>query len=137
MEPSATPPPTESITSPSGVPSSISLTPGLTTSPTTVHTCVPGDSSVPIERNQSAPRRRIVGTTAMASDVQRQYFEHPNAFVWNHDMDQIQQAGLNMLRSGWWSGWDDLVDNGVATEKTLRTEESTRPNSSRMRPSLI
>ena len=48
----------------------------------------------------------IVGTTTMASDVQRQYFEHPNAFVWNRDMDQIQQAGLNMLRGGWWTGWE-------------------------------
>jgi hypothetical protein len=66
----------------------------------------------------------IVGTTMMASDVQRQYFEHPNAFVWNRDMDQIQQAGLNMLRGGWWSGWDKITENGIPTEKSLRALEA-------------
>jgi hypothetical protein len=66
----------------------------------------------------------IVGTTTMASDVQRQYFEHPNAFVWNRDMDQIQQAGLNMLRGGWWTGWDKITESGIPTEKSLRALEA-------------
>jgi len=66
----------------------------------------------------------IVGTTTMASDVQRQYFEHPNAFVWNRDMDEIQRAGLNMLRGGWWTGWDKITENGVPTEKSFRALEA-------------
>jgi len=66
----------------------------------------------------------VVGTTQMASDVQRRYFEHPNVFVWNHDMDQIQRAGLNMLRAGWWTGWENITENGIPTEKSLRALEA-------------
>src|SRR3954468_24237292 len=62
VRPGATPPPTVSMTSPSGVPSSTSATPGLTTSPVTVHTTLPGDSGVPIDRCQSAPCSMIHGT---------------------------------------------------------------------------
>jgi hypothetical protein len=67
----------------------------------------------------------VVGTTYMSSDVQRLYFEHPNVYVWNRDLDQIHRAGLNMIRSGWWTGWDKLCDeNGVPYERTLRTMEA-------------
>lgn len=66
----------------------------------------------------------IVGTTYMASDVQREFFDYPNPYVWDRDMDQISGAGLNMLRTGWWWGWSRLADDGVATEKTLRTLEA-------------
>lgn len=66
----------------------------------------------------------VVGTTYMASDAQRLFFSEPNPYVWDCDMEQIAGAGLNMLRTGWWSGWDDLVGNGVATEHSLRTMEA-------------
>lgn len=66
----------------------------------------------------------IVGTTYMATDVQREFFDDPNPYVWDRDMDQISSAGLNMLRTGWWWGWSRLADDGVATEKTLRTLEA-------------
>ena len=66
----------------------------------------------------------IVGTTYMASDVQRQYFEYPNPYVWDRDMEQIAGAGLNMLRTGWWTGWDRMTENGDATEKSLRALEA-------------
>ena len=67
----------------------------------------------------------VVGTTYMSSDVQRLYFEHPNVYVWNRDLAQIHSAGLNMLRTGWWTGWDKLCDeNGQPYEKTLRTMEA-------------
>ncbi len=67
----------------------------------------------------------VVGTTYMSSEVQRLYFEHPNAFVWNQDLEQIRQAGLNMIRTGWWTGWDKLCDeNGKPYERTLRTLEA-------------
>ena len=62
VRPCATPLPTASMTARSGVPSSTSPTSGATTSPTTVATIVPGDSAVPIERNQSAPSARMCGT---------------------------------------------------------------------------
>ena len=67
----------------------------------------------------------VVGTTYMSSEVQRLYFDHPNVYVWDRDMAQIQSAGLNMLRTGWWTGWDKFCDeNGQPYERTLRTLEA-------------
>ena len=67
----------------------------------------------------------VVGTTYMSSEVQRLYFEHPNAYVWDQDLAQIHSAGLNMIRSGWWTGWDKFFDeNGQPYERTLRTMEA-------------
>jgi len=67
----------------------------------------------------------VVGTTYMSSEVQRLYFEHPNAYVWDQDLAQIQSAGLNMIRSGWWTGWDKFCDeNGQPYDRSLRTLEA-------------
>ena len=67
----------------------------------------------------------VVGTTYMSSDVQRLYFEHPNVYTWNQDLRQIHDAGLNMIRTGWWSGWDKFFDeDGQPYERTLRTMEA-------------
>jgi hypothetical protein len=67
----------------------------------------------------------VVGTTYMSSEVQRLYFEHPNVFVWNQDLGQIHDAGLNMIRTGWWTGWDKFCDeDGQPYERTLRTLEA-------------
>ena len=67
----------------------------------------------------------VVGTTYMSSEVQRLYFDHPNVYIWNRDMAQIRQAGLNMLRTGWWTGWDKICDEtGRPYERTLRTLEA-------------
>ena len=53
------------------------------------------------------------------------YFEHPNVYVWNQDLAQIHDAGLNMIRTGWWTGWDKFCDeNGQPYERTLRTLEA-------------
>jgi hypothetical protein len=67
----------------------------------------------------------VIGTTYMSSEVQRLYFDHPNVYVWNQDLAQIQGAGLNMIRTGWWTGWDKFCDeNGQPYERTLRTLEA-------------
>jgi len=67
----------------------------------------------------------VMGTTYMSSEVQRLYFEHPNVYVWDRDLEQIHAAGLNMIRTGWWTGWDKLCDeNGQPYERTLRTMEA-------------
>ena len=67
----------------------------------------------------------VVGTTYMSSEVQRLFFDHPNVYVWNQDLSQIHDAGLNMIRTGWWSGWDKFFDeNGQPYERTLRTLEA-------------
>jgi hypothetical protein len=67
----------------------------------------------------------VVGTTYMASDVQRQFFIRPNPWLWNRDMSEIHAAGLNTLRTGWWTGWDQLMkQSGVVREEALRTMEA-------------
>jgi hypothetical protein len=67
----------------------------------------------------------VIGTTYMSSEVQRLYFDHPNVYIWDRDLRQIHDAGLNMIRTGWWSGWDKFCDeNGVPYERTLRTLEA-------------
>jgi hypothetical protein len=67
----------------------------------------------------------VVGTTYMSSEVQRLFFDHPNAYIWDRDIAQIHAAGLNTIRTGWWTGWDKLCDeNGQPYERTLRTLEA-------------
>ncbi len=67
----------------------------------------------------------VVGTTYMSSEVQRLFFDHPNVYVWNEDLALIHSAGLNMIRTGWWTGWDKLCDEtGQPYERTLRTLEA-------------
>ncbi|HTS11158.1 MAG TPA: hypothetical protein VMH00_03490 [Candidatus Limnocylindrales bacterium] len=67
----------------------------------------------------------VVGTTYMASDAQRLFFDHPNVYVWDSDLAQISSAGLNMIRTGWWTGWDKFCDEeGRPYERTLRTLEA-------------
>lgn len=67
----------------------------------------------------------VVGTTYMSSEVQRLFFDHPNAYIWDRDIAQIKAAGLNTIRTGWWTGWDKLCDeNGRPYERTMRTLEA-------------
>jgi len=67
----------------------------------------------------------VVGTTYMSGEVQRLYFEYPNVDLWNREMVQIRAAGLNMLRTGWWTGWDKFCnENGEPYDRTLRTLEA-------------
>jgi hypothetical protein len=67
----------------------------------------------------------VVGTTYMSSEVQRLYFEYPNVYLWNQEMTQIHSAGLNMIRTGWWTGWDKFCnENGAPYDRTLRTLEA-------------
>lgn len=67
----------------------------------------------------------VVGTTYMSAEFQRLYFDRPNVYVWDRDLAQIHSAGLNMIRTGWWTGWDKLCDeNGQPYERTLRTLEA-------------
>jgi hypothetical protein len=67
----------------------------------------------------------VIGTTYMASDAQRLYFRYPNPYVWDADMKQIAENGINMLRTGLWTDWDQVTGNtGVASERTRRTMEA-------------
>src|SRR5918995_670218 len=84
--PGSGPPPIMSMTSRSGVPIGSSATPWRGVWPVTVHTIVPGDSSVPIERNHSAPRARMPGTFASVSTL--------FARVGGASVARLEQGGL-------------------------------------------
>jgi hypothetical protein len=63
----------------------------------------------------------IAGMTYMASDVHRYFFIHPNPSVWDRDMQQMRSYGINMLRTGIWTGHDYIIDaSGVINEYSMR-----------------
>lgn len=67
----------------------------------------------------------VVGTTYMASDVDRLYLAKPNAYLWCRDLSQIRAEGLNMIRTGLWTAWDrELAADGEVSEDGLRTLEA-------------
>ncbi len=67
----------------------------------------------------------VVGTTYMASDLDRLYLVKPNAYLWDKDMAQIHGAGLNMIRTGIWSCWSLLTNpDGTFKEEALRSIEA-------------
>jgi hypothetical protein len=63
----------------------------------------------------------ITGTTYMASDVQRKFLFEPNPKVWDEDFKQMKESGVNMIRTGIWTGWRSyMLDNGSPNEQALR-----------------
>lgn len=67
----------------------------------------------------------ILGTTYMASDVQRQYLMQPNPFVWDRDFAQMNGNGINMIRTGLWTAWDQVMkEPGVVQDSALRNLEA-------------
>ncbi len=67
----------------------------------------------------------VAGTTYMASDVQREFFLRPNPWLWDRDMAQIRAAGINTLRTGMWSAWDQVMkQSGVMHEEMFRALEA-------------
>ena len=63
----------------------------------------------------------IVGTTYMASDVHRRFLLEPNPLVWNRDFGQMKAAGVNLVRTGIWTGWKRYMPEvGRLDEPALR-----------------
>jgi len=63
----------------------------------------------------------VTGTTYMASDVHRQFLAEPNPEVWERDFAAMQRAGVNVVRTGIWTGWSRLMTaGGVLHEPALR-----------------
>jgi hypothetical protein len=61
------------------------------------------------------------GTTYMASDVHRQFLFEPNPFVWDEDFRAMKAAGVNLVRTGIWTGWKQLMSaDGKMNEAALR-----------------
>lgn len=67
----------------------------------------------------------VVGTTYMGSDVSREFLEEPNPYLWNEDLHQIHAVGMTMIRTGIWSGWEQLVTpDDSMRESSLRAIEA-------------
>ena len=63
----------------------------------------------------------VVGTTYMASDVAREFLFEPNPAVWARDFAEMKRAGVNMVRTGIWTGWPRmLLAPGAFDEGALR-----------------
>jgi aryl-phospho-beta-D-glucosidase BglC (GH1 family) len=67
----------------------------------------------------------VVGGTYMASDVQRDFLMAPNPYVWDQDFADMQRNGVNMVRTGLWSAWDQVTkEQGIFHEAALRAIEA-------------
>ena len=63
----------------------------------------------------------VYGTTYMDSRVQRKFLHLPNPARWDSDLAEIKAAGVNLIRTGIWSAWRELVPvAGGANEAFLR-----------------
>ncbi len=63
----------------------------------------------------------VLGTTYMASDVHRRFLLEPNPVVWNRDFAEMKGAGVNLVRTGIWTGWKRYMPEvGRLDESALR-----------------
>jgi len=63
----------------------------------------------------------VTGTTYMSSDKHRRYLFEPNALVWDNDFRAMKKAGVNMVRTGIWTGWKKYMpEPGKVDEAVLR-----------------
>ena len=72
--------------------------------------------------NQPFP---VAGTTYMSSTVARRFLLEPNPAVWDKDFAEMKAAGVNMIRTGIWTGWKLYFDEkGDVKEEVLRAFEA-------------
>jgi len=67
----------------------------------------------------------VTGTTYMASDVHRKFLFEPNPYVWERDFKAMKEAGVNMVRTGIWTGWKNfMLDFGAPNEPAFRAMDA-------------
>nr|NIR45721.1 glycoside hydrolase family 5 protein [Gemmatimonadota bacterium]NIR76349.1 glycoside hydrolase family 5 protein [Candidatus Kutchimonas denitrificans]NIS02370.1 glycoside hydrolase family 5 protein [Gemmatimonadota bacterium]NIT68192.1 glycoside hydrolase family 5 protein [Gemmatimonadota bacterium]NIU54421.1 cellulase family glycosylhydrolase [Gemmatimonadota bacterium] len=63
----------------------------------------------------------VTGTSYMASNVHRRFLLEPDPHVWDLDFAAMKRAGINMIRTGIWTGWERLSSaDGTPTRSMLR-----------------
>jgi hypothetical protein len=63
----------------------------------------------------------VTGSTYMASDVHRKFLLLPNPWVWDRDFAEMKRTGVNLVRTGIWTGWRTLMPRpGAFDEGALR-----------------
>jgi len=74
----------------------------------------------------------VTGTTYMASDVHRQFLLEPNPAVWERDFSEMRSAGVNVVRTGMWTGWARYMrEPGEMNEGALRALDAFMLTASR------
>ncbi len=67
----------------------------------------------------------VLGTTYMASDVHRKFLFEPNPHVWDRDFREMARQGVNLVRTGLWTGWSRaMLDSGAIDEAVLSALEA-------------
>jgi len=57
----------------------------------------------------------------MASDKHRRFLFEPNPSVWDKDFSAMKEVGVNLVRTGIWTGWKKyMTEPGKVDEGTLR-----------------
>ncbi|MCZ7558620.1 MAG: cellulase family glycosylhydrolase [Bacteroidia bacterium] len=65
------------------------------------------------------------GTSYMAGDVQRSFLLEPNPLQWDEDLRAMKDAGVNIIRTGIWTGWKRMMlQPGMVDESVLRAAEA-------------
>ena len=63
----------------------------------------------------------VTGTTYMSSEKHRRFLFEPNPFVWDRDFREMKTAGVNMVRTGIWTGWKKYMpEPGRVNDAVLR-----------------
>ncbi len=63
----------------------------------------------------------VTGTSYMSDGVQRKFLFEPNPHLWDRDFREMKAAGINMVRTGIWTGWKNvMLDVGNVAEFPLR-----------------
>lgn len=65
-----------------------------------------------------------VGMTVMAPDVHRRFLEEAEPLGWERDLSALGREGVNLVRTGIWTGWRRLAPAGRPTEEVLRAFEA-------------
>ncbi len=64
----------------------------------------------------------VTGTSYMSDGVQRKFLLEPNPYLWEKDFKEMKEAGINMVRTGIWTGWKNMMlDVGTVSEYPLRS----------------
>jgi hypothetical protein len=64
----------------------------------------------------------VTGTSYMSSGVQRKFLLEPDPSAWENDFREMKASGINMVRTGIWTGWKNMMlDVGTVAEYPLRS----------------
>lgn len=83
-------------------------------------------SGEPIELDHDYFRRGgkpypVTGTTYMSTETHRSWMFEPTPLAWDRDFAAMKQAGINMVRTGFWMGWRRMMpEPGAMDEGVLR-----------------